>query len=380
MRFESRAFWLSKDVAFPDEYQDAFRWDDEQGIAAIADGVSSTIFSRCWARILTQGAVAERPQPHDKELFQAWLSRQRTNWTSQIDTSRLTWYQRPKMVDGAMSTLLWIELEPFTEEEGQQQPGYHLNGWAIGDCCLFHLRENRLLRTFPIADAAEFGLNPAVLASIDRQRDHLIEFQELHVPCCPGDLLVLCSDALALWAMNRYAAGDTIAWDAYWDMPNEVWQEEIFAQREANLMRFDDTTLVLLHLVPNTTEGKPMPSESSSIPAGTFAASETALETADAALVNKDLTPLVLASEAEEPAVSSSETEGALQRKEPEIQSTSALRRVLGLARSYLAPRSSNGDPESDLQRSPDVAEQDCESHSVIPTDAKKSDQPCGDG
>jgi hypothetical protein len=252
MRFESQVFWLSKDSAYPDEYQDAFRLDAERGIAAIADGVSSAIFSGPWARILTEAAVLEPPQPGDATAFDAWLARQRAAWTGQIDTSRLTWFQKPKMVDGAMATLLWIELTPLSDDKREPREGYRLRGHAIGDCCLFHIRDGELLRSFPMTAAAEFGLNPAVLGSVNRKFDHLLEFQVIDETCYPGDLLVLCSDAIALWAMNRYDAGESVDWEEYWNMPDEVWREEIFAHREANAMRFDDSTLLLLRPIPET--------------------------------------------------------------------------------------------------------------------------------
>ncbi len=253
MRFESQAYWLSKDSAYPDEYQDAFRLDSQRGIAAIADGVSSAIFSGPWARILTEATVLDPPQPDDTTTFQAWLSRQRAIWSGQIDQSRLTWRERPKMVDGAMSTLLWIELTPLSDDESRTPDGYRLHGHAIGDCCLFHIRDRQLLSSFPMTAAAEFGLNPAVLGSINRKCDHLIEFQVMDGKCYPSDLLVLCSDAIALWAMNRYEAGESVDWEEYWNMPDEVWREEIFAHRVANAMRFDDSTLVLLRPIPETT-------------------------------------------------------------------------------------------------------------------------------
>jgi hypothetical protein len=381
MRFESRSFWLSKDFSFPNEYQDAFQLDAERGIVAIADGVGSAIFSGCWARILTQGAVAEPPQPQGAELFQAWLARQRANWTGQIDTSRLTWFQRPKMIDGAMSTLLWIELASNAEEKGEPQSAYRLNGWAIGDCCLFHVRENQLLRSFPITSAAEFGLNPAVLGSIDRKQDHLIEFQELHVTCWPSDLLVLCSDAVALWAMNRYEAGETIAWETYWDMPSEVWQEEIFAQREANLMRFDDTTLVLLRLAPITEDLSP-PGNSSSFPAGLpLVVSERTLESAELTAAGNDLLPLALSGENDEPNAASPEGGGDFQEQEETGASgINPMRRVLTLARSYLAPWNAKRELEIGSPPLAQEAKQHCEEHSAIPTDAEKPDKPFGDG
>src|SRR5581483_9992929 len=104
MRFESRIFWLSKDADESAQYQDAFALDAETGRAAIADGVSSAIFSGPWARLLTLGAVADPPPLEDGGAFQAWLAEKRAAWANGIDASKLTWYQRPKMVDGAMTT------------------------------------------------------------------------------------------------------------------------------------------------------------------------------------------------------------------------------------------------------------------------------------
>ena len=56
MFFEHKAFWLPKDIEHPDEYQDAFAVDEVRGIAAIADGVSSSLFAASWARLLVNAA------------------------------------------------------------------------------------------------------------------------------------------------------------------------------------------------------------------------------------------------------------------------------------------------------------------------------------
>lgn len=252
MRFQARTFWLSKDADEPEQFQDAFELDAERGIAAIADGVSSAIFSGPWARQLVQAVAAEPPNLEDATAFQDWLARSRAAWSSQIDVSKLTWYQRPKMVDGAMTTLLWVELHPAEVGEDGLAKTYRLRMFAIGDTCLFHLRGGQSLAKFPLETSLEFGLNPAVIASIDRKRDHQLAFKAAEAECLPDDLLVLCTDAIALWAYERAEAGEPVAWESYWDLDAEAWRDEIFALRDAARMRFDDSTLVLLRVIEET--------------------------------------------------------------------------------------------------------------------------------
>ena len=252
MRFEARTFWLAKDADEPEQYQDAFELDAERGIAAIADGVSSAIFSGPWARVLTREVVAAPPNLDDSAAFQDWLARNRAAWSSQIDVSKLTWYQRPKMVDGAMTTLLWIELAPVELGENGLAKNYHLRMFAIGDTCMFHLRGGQALSKFPLESSSEFGLNPAVIASIDRKRDHLLAFKAAEADCLPGDLLVLCTDAIALWAYERAESGEPVAWEDYWELDAGRWRDEIFSLRDAARMRFDDSTLVLLRVIEET--------------------------------------------------------------------------------------------------------------------------------
>lgn len=258
MRFESRIFWLSKDSDEPAQYQDAFALDPETGRAAIADGVSSAIFSGPWARLLTLGAVAEPPPLDDGDAFQAWLAEKRAAWINNIDTSKLTWYQRPKMADGAMTTLLWLELTPAETNDEGRAVRYQIQAIAIGDTCLFYIRDGQTLFSFPLENSAEFGLNPAVVASVDRKLDHLLEFKARSCDGLPGDLLVLATDAIALWAIEQQESGQTIDWSRYWDMGDDEWREEIFALRDAKQMRFDDSTLVLLRMI----EERPAPTVS----------------------------------------------------------------------------------------------------------------------
>ena len=87
MLFEHRTFWLPKDVQNPSAYEDAFDADSVRGLAAVCDGVSSSIFSGRWAAILAKAAVADPPDVHDQALLDAWLKRTRDAWAQSIDES-----------------------------------------------------------------------------------------------------------------------------------------------------------------------------------------------------------------------------------------------------------------------------------------------------
>ena len=139
----------------------------------------------------------------------------------------------------------------------RDQPGafgaYRLRGFAIGDSCLFHVRGGELVRSFPLETAAQFQADPIVLGSIDLKRDHLMQFTMLNELCYPDDLLVLCTDALAEWAMQAARGGRRRpTGTAAATMPEADWQAQIAELRQPRHIRYDDTTLVLLRVLAPT--------------------------------------------------------------------------------------------------------------------------------
>ena len=246
MLFEHRAFWLPKDVQNPSAYEDAFDVDGVRGLAAVCDGVSSTIFAGRWAAILAKAVVADPPDFGNHEVREAWLKRTRDAWVQSIDESSLAWHQKPKMLDGAGTTLLCVEIATDDIADGIARP-YQLRAYSIGDCCLFHVRKGQTLETFPIQDSARFESNPQVIRSVFR-RGEAAEFEAMETQCRPGDLLVLCTDAVAGWTMRQLEAGVTLDWNAYWDMSLEQWQQWVIDLRQQKQIRYDDSTAVLLRL------------------------------------------------------------------------------------------------------------------------------------
>jgi hypothetical protein len=140
--------------------------------------------------------------------------------------------------------LLWIELRP---ELAGGEEGYRLRCVAIGDCCLFHERNGEPLVAFPMTRSEDFNLTPAVLTSLDG--DSLPQFQTVEYRCLPGDILVLCTDAIGCWALARQEQSQPVRWQDYWKLAPDAWSTEILSLRTAKQIRADDSTLALLRVM-----------------------------------------------------------------------------------------------------------------------------------
>jgi len=176
MPFSWRVFSLAKEPEHPEQNQDAWWVDPDRGAAAIADGVTSGIFSGQWAQILTRAAVADWPDPADPARFAAWLGAQRRQWSDQIDTSGLAWYQQAKLREGGFATLVWVRITAAPDPPAGSNT-FRLQSLAIGDSCLFHIRGDEMLASFPKSASLDFDSSPLVLGSVDLHRDGQLQFE-----------------------------------------------------------------------------------------------------------------------------------------------------------------------------------------------------------
>ncbi|QDU93254.1 hypothetical protein Pla8534_10330 [Lignipirellula cremea] len=248
MFFQHRAFWIAKDAERADQFQDAFAVDAFRGAASIADGVSSSLFASSWAELLTRAVIADPPDVGDEELLGPWLDQHRKEWLEPIDVDNLAWHQKPKFqANGAQTTLLWVEL--YKDSTHDRSTGeVDMYAYSVGDCCLFHIRGDRMLRSFPFSNAEAFASNPAVIGSISKKSDVAIPFEHLQTTGVNDDLLVLCTDAMAVWLLEQKAAGVRIDWNGYWSMTESDWRDHILDLRQNQQIRYDDTTMLLLRL------------------------------------------------------------------------------------------------------------------------------------
>jgi len=262
MPLDARAFWQPKDEGFSKEYEDAYALSAPRGIAAIADGVASAMFSGRWAKIITEAVVERPPDPRDPADLANWLEPLRLAWDLDIDRPHLNFFQREKLrqAGGGYTTLLWLEVFPRapTAEDADPTDAFAYRSFAVGDCCLFHVRDGQLLRSFPMENSEAFNLDPMSICSVDRKQDHLIPFAVLESTCREGDLLVLATDALAACIFRQMEAEIPICWEELWEITEQAFADRVRSWRtdKALRMRYDDTTLVMARVV---SELKPAP-------------------------------------------------------------------------------------------------------------------------
>lgn len=238
-------FWLPKAGNKPEEYEDVYAVNPEKGRFAIADGATESAFAQQWARILTEAAINSTPKPG--LAFAKWLKPLQRRWHDRIDWGNLPWFSFEKARQGAFSSLLTLELQA----SGSEKPSKTLCRWrafAIGDSCLFHIRDGALLIAFPLTHAEEFGSHPTLVSSNPIKNSKVGEEMRIAKGICQlGDLFILATDAFAQWFLAECERGGK-PWNPLKDLSSqETFQEWIAALRREQMMRNDDVTVVVIH-------------------------------------------------------------------------------------------------------------------------------------
>jgi len=240
-------FWVPKEGNKPEEYEDAFAVNPEKGRFAIADGATVSAFARQWARILAEAAINFTPKP-GIELAK-WLKPLQCRWYDGIDWETLPWFSFEKARQGAFSSLLTLKLQKARPKKPSKVI-YHWHALAIGDSCLFHLRDNKLLIAFPLTHADEFGSHPPLLSSNPNKNSGV--WEEVCIAkgdCQLSDLFILATDAFAHWFLAESERGEK-PWESLKGLSSqEEFQEWIATLRRKHMMRNDDVTVVIIHAV-----------------------------------------------------------------------------------------------------------------------------------
>lgn len=244
VRFEPktfRTFWTAKLGNTPEQWEDAAAAEPVTGLAAVADGASSGIYCRLWADLLTRCFVTDRPDLRDAAVLSRWVNGLRTEWRKAINYPALTWSQQRKVGEvGAAATFLGLEVGPV--DGAGHRPWRAV---AVGDACLFWVRKNRLLVSFPVVASDQFGSAPLLVRSLPGYPTSILTAAGW---CRPDDLFLLATDALAAHLLDRCAAGSAPDWDRFETIAENDWQAELDALRRERHMVNDDCTLMVLRV------------------------------------------------------------------------------------------------------------------------------------
>ncbi|SDM25337.1 protein phosphatase 2C domain-containing protein [Nonomuraea jiangxiensis] len=265
MRASISSYHLHKGGGTEDEYEDAFATTHEAQVPkdiaanglgiAISDGASESILAGRWARLLVRHFIAAIPEVLDaRDVFAHYAVQATERWEVLIgeyiagraaEGRPIQWYEQPKMDRGAFATLLVVSLSVTPQDDGGSLATWVAAG--IGDCALFHVRDNRLITSFPMNDPSEFTSSPDLLNSKNHDRELIAERMKTHVGILrQKDDLYICTDAVAAWFLEQ-AERQGHPWEILnlldaTDGP--TFADLVDEERASGRMRNDDSTLI----------------------------------------------------------------------------------------------------------------------------------------
>lgn len=257
MHIRVQPFWLPKRGNSGAEFEDAFkprrqaeRTRVEDFRCAIADGATESSFSDLWARLLVERHY-EAPF-RDCENLRRRAQSLSAHWWGHIRGKSLPWYAETKAHEGAFSSFLGLWIHDIRSDSIQPRAWQSI---AIGDSCLFHVREDALRKAFPLEHSQDFGNSPVLLSSnLSRNRIVWESTRSWADEWEDGDTFFLATDALAAWFLRSHERGEK-PWRTLLRFvrdkqghTNDEFREWIGHLRDDGAIRNDDVTLLVVQI------------------------------------------------------------------------------------------------------------------------------------
>ena len=221
----------------------SYPYSDGPARIALCDGASESAFAREWAHILSWAFVYSPLDMSclDESSLWLWLRQCEAEWNRVVPWGRIPWHGEAKTRFGALSTLLGMTVTRSPDHSG----AFPWQAVAIGDCCMFIVRDDALALSFPLEDSSQFNNTPSLICSNRANNGGLWNRVCLYRgECQPGDVIILASDAIACWILTESETGGR-PWETMLSLDSsEKWEIWVEAQRAQRAMRNDDTTLI----------------------------------------------------------------------------------------------------------------------------------------
>lgn len=235
-------FHTPKNGSSETEYEDAYSPDacfhrSIDGFrCAVADGASESAFSREWAQLLVKNFARH----------QLDLRHLQDIWGKLVKLRPLPWYLEAKVDKGAHAAFVGLSIR-----DGEH---HSWRAMAIGDSCLFHVRDDQMLLAAPIDKSEVFDNNPYLLSTrcptpISANAPHL---KVLSGTWESKDAFYLATDALAQWLLSEEEDGRppwTMLAALGTDAEDQPFGSLVKSLREEKKLHNDDTTLLRVEVV-----------------------------------------------------------------------------------------------------------------------------------
>jgi hypothetical protein len=243
MRVSAFPFYVPKAGNTDEEYEDAF-WplssveeSNTQFSFAVADGATETSYSKIWAKLLVEAYCAGQLEGSN---FDESLTELQAKWMEIVTAQPLPWYAEEKIRSGAFSSLLGLTIRQANSKDRDEGTWGAI---AIGDSCVFHIRDGEVIKSFPMESSTQFNNRPALLSSNAASNEKLTEYTlKKEGEWKAGDLFYLATDALACWFLKAIEEGEK-PW-VIKRPTQESFEGWINRLRMDNSIRNDDVTMV----------------------------------------------------------------------------------------------------------------------------------------
>jgi hypothetical protein len=183
------------------ECEDTIGVDIHTARFAVADGATEAFHAQQWARNLAEHWVRNEATLTLDE-FRKWVAAEGRELHDSWNGLTMSWYSEEKARTGSFAAFVGLELDLKGDAPSWK-------AIALGDSCLLHCRGGALLKSLPLSRSESFNSAPVLVAS--NYALHEGSMQSVVVDsgnCEYGDVLLLASDAMAAWCLQRFENGD----------------------------------------------------------------------------------------------------------------------------------------------------------------------------
>ena len=224
-----------------EECEDVIAVDFNRRRIAVADGATEAFDARKWAERLAHQWV-QRTGTLASEEFRNWVAAEGRELQASWNGLNLSWYAEEKAQTGSFAAFVGVELDLQAE-----QPAWR--AIALGDACLMHCRSGALLKSFPVSRSACFNAAPVLVASNSSLHENSMKSIVIESGTCEsGDVLLLMSDAAALWFLRCFEQNESAAQDFFFSRSDHELNEFFDQERLAGRIRNDDLAIVRIEI------------------------------------------------------------------------------------------------------------------------------------
>ncbi|MDX1988717.1 MAG: hypothetical protein SFV17_18675 [Candidatus Obscuribacter sp.] len=166
--------------------------------AVISDGASASVLSRTWAQLIVESY--SDPTFEDDEVPGPRLTQLRESWAKIAENHKVPYFAEDKLRTGSFATLTVLKIH--APEDGSNSGKF--SAFAIGDSCLFQIRDRRVITQFPLTSGDKFTSCPPLVVSKPNDHDkYLHHHPKIEGQWNSGDEFLLMTDALSCWFLEN---------------------------------------------------------------------------------------------------------------------------------------------------------------------------------